>query len=58
LNANGEKSFNDGKIKWARHKQIANYLDYQKQKTIPVFIAIGIGGEPYNPEKLFVYSAR
>jgi len=48
------EKFNEGKIKWAYNKQIATYVNYQSEKNIPVFIAIGIGGEPSNPGKLFV----
>jgi hypothetical protein len=48
------KEFIAGKIEWAKDKQICVYEDFQHQNRIPVFIAIGIGGEPSNPEKLFV----
>ena len=30
-------------IRWARRDQIANYLKYQKETGIPVYIVIGIG---------------
>jgi hypothetical protein len=46
--------FVDGKIKWADEQQIKNYLKHRNRNNIPVFIAIGIGGLPSNPEKLFV----
>ena len=48
------KQFVNGKIEWAKKHQIDNYLDYQNKNRIPVFIAIGVGGEPSLPEKLFV----
>lgn len=48
------KEFVDGRINWANSFQICSYEDFQNQKRIPVFIAIGIGGDPSNPEKLFV----
>ena len=48
------KEFVNGKIDWAKIHQIDTYLDYQKKNNIPVFIAIGVGGEPSLPEKLFV----
>lgn len=48
------EGFDEGKIKWSYNKQITNYLDFQKQRAIPVFIAIGVGGKAFNPEKLFV----
>ena len=48
------EKFIDGKIRWASDYKICLYEDYQNQKRIPVFIAIGIGGRPDKPEKLFV----
>lgn len=46
--------FNEGKIKWATDIKINRYLAFQNKMGIPVFIAIGIGGHPFNPDKLFV----
>jgi hypothetical protein len=48
------REFRDGIIKWAKDSQICSYRMFQDQVRIPVFVAIGIGGEPSNPEKLFV----
>ena len=48
------KEFRDGKIDWARNDQICVYRMFQDQVRIPVFVAIGIGGEPDSPEKLFL----
>jgi hypothetical protein len=48
------KEFRNGKIDWANDYQICSYMNFQNQKRIPVFVAIGIGGEPSYPEKLFV----
>ncbi len=44
----------NGKIRWAEDHQICSYRMFQDQVRIPVFVAIGIGGEPDNPEKLFL----
>jgi hypothetical protein len=46
--------FREGGIDWAKPFQIQTYINYQAQNRIPVFIAIGIGGRPKKPEKLFV----
>jgi len=46
--------FKKGKIGWAREYQIAKYLDFERKRAMPVFVAIGIGGTPSKPEKLFV----
>jgi len=49
-----KKEFRGGKIKWADEKKIRIYKQFQREKRMIVFIAIGIGGEPSNPGKLFV----
>src|ERR1043166_1588246 len=46
-----KKEFKNGKIKWAAENKICIYKQFQKEKGMIVFIAIGIGGEPYDPEK-------
>jgi len=46
--------FKKGKIDWATKKQITKYLEFEFKRAMPVFIAIGIGGTPSNPENLFV----
>jgi hypothetical protein len=46
--------FYRGKIEWARPDQIQRYLDFERKRAMPVFIAIGIGGSGDNPERLFV----
>lgn len=48
------QEFIDGKIQWAEEDRIIIYNRYQRERNIKVFIAIGIGGLPSNPEKLFV----
>jgi hypothetical protein len=49
-----QSKFRDGKLFWAKSHQIPKYERFQRKYGIPVFIAIGVGGEPGNPEKLFV----
>jgi len=46
--------FRNGKIKWADPDQISKYIDFEKKRAMPVFIAIGIGGTSSQPNKLFV----
>lgn len=48
------KEFKEGTITWASNSQICSYQIFQSQARMPVFIAIGIGGQPSSPEKLFV----
>jgi len=46
--------FDKGKIDWARPDQIQRYLEFERKRAMPVFIAIGIGGSCDKPERLFV----
>jgi hypothetical protein len=48
------KKFKNGRIEWAKDVQIVSYRKFQDQVRIPVFVAIGIGGRPASPDKLFV----
>jgi hypothetical protein len=48
------KKLVNGKINWAKNSQIDIYRKFQSLRQIPVFVAIGIGGQPFAPEKLFV----
>jgi hypothetical protein len=48
------EKFIENKITWATNNQISSYQNFEKKFRIPVFIAIGIGGEPSSPESLFV----
>lgn len=48
------QEFIDGKIRWAEERQISRYESFERKYGIYVFVAIGIGGEPSGPEKLFV----
>jgi len=41
-------------IKWAENYQINNYKEYAEKLNIPVFVVIGVGGEPKMPEELFI----
>jgi len=47
----------DGKesIDWAGgDKKIENYNNFSAKNSVPVFVAIGIGGTPDNPKELFI----
>jgi len=45
--------FINGKIDWAKGYQVNNYNKYQTEHKEPVFIAIGIGGEPDRPSSFY-----
>ena len=46
----------DGKtgVEWATPAQILNYQRFQQERRIPVFVVIGIGGEPNKPAELYI----
>lgn len=52
------KEFRKGKIEWANYNKIRTYKNFENKNSIPVFIVIGIGGEPSRPERLFVTPLR
>ncbi len=41
-------------ITWASERQIDNYQRFSKDRGMPVFVIIGIGGEPNAPAELYV----
>lgn len=41
-------------VEFAKREQFERYKDFQSDKKIPVFIAIGIGGKGLSPEQLFI----
>ena len=43
-----------GSLKWARPEQLDNYRDYETRESVPVFVAIGLGGEAHSPTSLFI----
>ena len=42
------------RLQWARTDQLQTYRDYETREMVPVFVAIGIGGEPNSPSSLFI----
>jgi len=43
----------DQSIKWSNPHQIKQYREFKNLNDIPVFIVIGVGGEPDKPEDMF-----
>ena len=41
-------------IEWAYDYQIKNYKEYADKLNIPVFVVIGVGGEPEKPDELYI----
>lgn len=48
------KNYYNNGIEWAQNYQIKNYKEYAAKLNIPVFVVIGVGGEPEKPEELFI----
>jgi hypothetical protein len=48
--------FFQGRIEWCNHKQLKRYQSIDQ--NIPVFIAIGVGGEPEKPHYLSIIPIR
>ena len=44
----------ENKVKWSYKEQLARYRQFAKDKNMPVFIILGIGGTPSSPENVFV----
>ena len=42
-----------GKIQWSTKEQISRYRNFAKDKKVPVFVVIGVGGSPTKPENMF-----
>lgn len=45
--------FKSQSIKWSNPHQIKQYKEFSRLNDIPVFIVIGVGGEPDKPEDMF-----
>ena len=45
-------------IEWTKENQIETYRRYESESKIPVFIAIGVGGTPDDPNDLFLIPLR
>ncbi|QNF31900.1 hypothetical protein HUW51_03870 [Adhaeribacter swui] len=48
------KQFQDNEIEIATHQQIENYKIFEKKTGLPVFITLGIGGEPASPKQIYI----
>lgn len=48
-----KKYYKNG-VEFAKKEQFERYKEFQKQRNIPVFIAIGIGGKGMTPEEFYV----
>ena len=42
-----------GKYNWAKKKQMDRYKQFMKKEGHPVFVVMGLGGKPDNPDKMY-----
>jgi hypothetical protein len=52
------KGFDGDKVQFARMDQLERYKKFEKEKNIPVFITLGIGGKAGNPEAMYNLPVR
>lgn len=43
----------EDKLDWSNPQQLRRYQDYALNHRLPFFIVIGLGGDPYYPERMF-----
>ena len=48
------KNLKNDELEWAKDYQLSNYRQFSKERNVPVFVIIGIGGTPDDPEQLYV----
>jgi hypothetical protein len=48
------KNYFNNRIEWASDYQLKNYQDYADTIKIPVFVVIGVAGDPEMPMELFI----
>jgi len=40
-------------LSWSNPTQLRRYQKYQQERKIPIYVVIGLGGDPNNPEKVY-----
>ena len=45
--------FKNEQIQWATEEQADIYRKFEKEKDMPVFVVIGVGGSPSEPERVY-----
>lgn len=48
------QGFLKNEVEWSYAQQIERYNQFSREKNLPVFIALGIGGEPDSPEQMYI----
>ncbi len=50
--------FNNERVTWATEEQADIYRKFEKEKDMPVFVVIGVGGTPSDPEQVYAVPLR
>ncbi len=50
--------FKNKQITWATEEQADIYRKFEKEKDMPVFVVIGVGGTPSDPEQVYAVPLR
>lgn len=45
-----KEAFTAGRVEWARSFEMVKYRSYERETAVPLFIVIGVGGDPQSPE--------
>ena len=48
------QEFKNDQLQWAKDSQLLNYRRFEHTERIPVFVIIGVGGSPSNPEEVYI----
>lgn len=51
-------SFFEGRIEWSKEYQLENYRRFSQEKQMEVFVLIGIGGQPNQPQAFYIVPLR
>lgn len=46
--------FFKGRIEWAKGYQLSNYRRYERERGVPVFVIVGVGGQPNDPAAVYI----
>jgi len=48
------QDYHNGNLEWAKQGQLQRYSKFAQEKQVPVFIVIGLGGNPDDPQEVFI----
>lgn len=48
----------NGCVEWADERKIRNYREYEQKEGLPVYVALGLGGEPDAPRGFYISRLR